>query len=93
MIRPEFMLFVITTPNRLSRSERHGGREMLYYRALLADVHVDAVGVLTPHPLHEEIAIEAAKAGKHVALQKPITTDLKSAFIQSAFLRAGGTDH
>ncbi|MEJ5362517.1 MAG: Gfo/Idh/MocA family oxidoreductase [Spirochaetota bacterium] len=49
------------------------------YRDLLADPKVDAVEILTPHALHEEMVIAAAKAGKHIALQKPMTNDLESA--------------
>ncbi len=49
------------------------------YRALLEDRDVDAVEVLTPQPLHEAMAIDAAKAGKHVALQKPMAISLESA--------------
>ncbi len=46
---------------------------------MLADPAVDAVEILTPQRLHEEMAVAAAGAGKHVALQKPMTTDLASA--------------
>ena len=49
------------------------------YWDLLADPNVDAVEILTPHALHEEVYVAASKAGKHIALQKPMTNDLKSA--------------
>lgn len=49
------------------------------YRDLLADPRVDAVEILTPQLLHEEMVLEAARAGKHIALQKPMTIDLPSA--------------
>ncbi len=45
--------------------------------ALLADPDVDLVEILTPHDRHEEHAIAALEAGKHVSLQKPPTRSLE----------------
>ena len=41
------------------------------YRELLG--HVDAVSVVTPTPLHFEIAAAFLEAGAHVLVEKPIT--------------------
>jgi predicted dehydrogenase len=49
------------------------------YRELLADREVDAVEIITPHKLHEEMVVNALDAKKHVAVQKPMTISLKSA--------------
>lgn len=49
------------------------------YRALLDDPEVDAVEILTPHTLHETMTLNSLDAGKHVALQKPMTVSKKSA--------------
>jgi predicted dehydrogenase len=49
------------------------------YRELMADPEINAVEVLTPHLLHEEQVVAAARAGKHVSVQKPMTVSLKSA--------------
>ena len=47
------------------------------YEALLADPEVDAILVLTPPNAREEIVAAAARAGKHVLMEKPVerTTD------------------
>jgi predicted dehydrogenase len=49
------------------------------YSALLDDPRVDAVDILLPHHLHCEAALAAMDAGKHVSLQKPMTTTLADA--------------
>ena len=49
------------------------------FEDLLDDAHVDAVEILVPHQFHQIIAMAAARAGKHVALQKPIARNLVEA--------------
>ena len=46
---------------------------------LLADPDLDAVIIATPDKLHAEQAIAAAKAGKHVLCEKPMTTSNEDA--------------
>lgn len=50
----------------------HGGTAYTDWRRLLDDKHVDAVLIATPHHLHEECAIAAAQAGRHIMLEKPM---------------------
>jgi predicted dehydrogenase len=42
------------------------------YESLLADDEIDVVYICTIHPAHAEWAIKAAKAGKHILVEKPI---------------------
>jgi myo-inositol 2-dehydrogenase / D-chiro-inositol 1-dehydrogenase len=42
---------------------------------VLADAAVDAVAVATPTATHGELAVRAARAGKHVFCEKPIALD------------------
>ena len=42
------------------------------YRDLLKREDIDAVVIAVPHHKHKAIAIEAAKAGKHILLEKPM---------------------
>jgi predicted dehydrogenase len=58
--------------------------------ALLADPDVDAVIVATPDATHEEQVIAAAKAGKHILCEKPMTTTLASAKPMAEAVRKAG---
>lgn len=49
------------------------------YMDLLEDKRVEAVTIAVPHYLHSKVAIEAAKAGKHVAVEKPMCKTLEEA--------------
>jgi len=49
------------------------------YQALLGDPEVEAVYISTPHPLHATWAIAAARAGKHILCEKPLTMNLAEA--------------
>ncbi len=49
------------------------------FTEMLSDPDLDAVEILTPQNFHEPMMIEAANAKKHIAVQKPMTIDLKSA--------------
>lgn len=46
---------------------------------LLADPDIDAVEIIAPQTVHEPIVLDAVRAGKHIAVQKPMTTSLDSA--------------
>lgn len=47
------------------------------YRQILADPAIDAVLVCTPTNTHADIAMEAARAGKHIFCEKPIDTSVE----------------
>ena len=46
------------------------------YEQVLADESIDAVLIATPNFLHKAQAIAAAKAGKHVLVEKPMALNL-----------------
>jgi predicted dehydrogenase len=55
--------------------EKTYGTPLKAYRdldAMLADKDIDVVDICTQHPFHPAQAIAAAKAGKHVIIEKPI---------------------
>ena len=49
------------------------------FDAVLADGEVDAVSLCSPHPFHCRQAIQAAGAGKHVLVEKPMAMDVDEA--------------
>ncbi len=57
---------------------------------VLKDPEIDAVVLPTPHSLHMKQIIQAAKAGKHVFVEKPITLTRKSAEKAIEATRAAG---
>lgn len=62
------------------------------YRALIEDDRVDAVAIVTPDFAHEDIALAAAAAGKHILCEKPLamTVDACERIVAAAD-RAGVT--
>jgi UDP-N-acetyl-2-amino-2-deoxyglucuronate dehydrogenase len=56
----------------------------------LARNDVDAVIVSTPHYLHAPLGIEAANAGKHVIVEKPMATTLEDADALIAACKVNG---
>jgi predicted dehydrogenase len=57
---------------------------------VLSDDAVDAVEICTPHHLHAEAVIAAARAGKHILCQKPLARTLEECDAMIAAAEAGG---
>lgn len=49
------------------------------YQAVIDDERINAVAIALPHPLHVEWGIKAIQAGKHVYMQKPLSTSMDEA--------------
>ncbi|HEY8965426.1 MAG TPA: aldo/keto reductase [Candidatus Methylacidiphilales bacterium] len=60
------------------------------YEALLADPGVDAIYLATPHPQHARWAIAAARAGKHLLCEKPLTLNHAEAMAVAQAARESG---
>lgn len=60
------------------------------YRALLAMEDIDLVSICTPNDQHEEMAIAALQAGKHVYIDKPLAVAGESARCIAEAARAAG---
>jgi predicted dehydrogenase len=49
------------------------------YRSLIDDPDIDAIAIATPVHAHYELALEALQAGKHVLIEKPMTSTSEQA--------------
>ncbi len=70
-----------SNPTTLASRQSEWGVSTGYtdYLELLADPAVEAVSVCTPNSSHHPITLAAAKAGKHVLCEKPVSMDLAQA--------------
>ncbi|HSL76205.1 MAG TPA: Gfo/Idh/MocA family oxidoreductase, partial [Candidatus Limnocylindrales bacterium] len=64
---------------RKAFAERHGCRAADNLDAMLADDGIDAVVLATPHSTHADLTEQAASAGKHVFVEKPLTLSVAEA--------------
>ncbi len=60
------------------------------YDALLRSDTIDAVHIALPNSMHADYAIRAAKAGKHVMVEKPLATSVAEAEAMIAAARDAG---
>ena len=74
-------------------AEFHGvGRIVDYdgYDALLRSSEIDAVYIALPNDMHADYAIRAARAGKHVLVEKPLATSEQDALAMITAAREAG---
>ncbi len=67
-------------------------KERVYsdFSMMLKNDQIDAVELLVPHHLHAPLTIEAAEAGKHISVQKPMANSLKECDEMIAATRKAG---
>jgi len=59
-------------------AEQFGSRFFANYQELL-ESSIDAVAICTPSGVHADFAVQAARAGKHVLIEKPLEISLERA--------------
>jgi predicted dehydrogenase len=66
---------------RASQKAKAWGVEKVYsdYQQVLEDKTIDLVELLTPHHLHCPMSVQAAQAGKHISVQKPMALSASEA--------------
>ena len=86
-----FVAAVTRNPaDKRALAERFGLALTASYADVLADSHIDAVVLCTPHSQHAAEVIAAAKAGKHVFVEKPFTLTRADAETAIAGCQAAG---
>lgn len=88
----EIAAVVSLNPVEAQNAERNFGakRSLPSWEAAVADPEIDAIDICTPNYLHAPIAIAAARAGKHVFVEKPMATKLEDANAMVAAARENG---
>ncbi|HEY1644050.1 MAG TPA: Gfo/Idh/MocA family oxidoreductase [Streptosporangiaceae bacterium] len=71
-------------------AEWGGGATVTDWQDVLTRDDVDAVDICAPNALHAQMAIQAAEAGKHVLVEKPMATSLAQAAAMIAAAQAAG---
>ena len=87
---PEATLIAVGGGRLAGDVAREHGVEALEPTALLARDDIDAVVVATPVPTHRPLAEAAARAGKHVMVEKPMTNTRADADAMVATADAAG---
>lgn len=91
---PQAELWGVASPTRAHVqlfAQRHGIEHWYTnYRELLARDEVDLVVIGAPNDLHCEMTLEAAAAGKHVVVEKPICLNLAEADAMIEACRTAG---
>ena len=57
-------------------AEKYGVKAFDSVEQMVKETGVEAVSICTPHPNHAKMAVEAAKLGVHVAIEKPLASTL-----------------
>ncbi len=69
---------------------KYGVRPFTDLGAMLRDARQDVLIIGTPHPLHAEAAVQAAEAGVHVLVEKPLAANLADCDAMLAAARKSG---
>ncbi len=86
--------FVAVCDSDLARAQaladRYGGRAYTDVPTMIRECAVASVFICTPHPLHARPAIEAAREGVHILVEKPLAASLEDCEAMIAAARQSG---
>ena len=69
------------SPNNAAKFAKEKGIPRSYsdYREMLKDKEIDLIDIGIPNDLHCQVVVDAARAGKHVVIEKPLCVTLEEA--------------
>lgn len=91
-LRPRLIAVADTVPDRVELAKDNFGFETGTddWRQLLDREDIDVIDITAPNAMHEEIAVAAAAAGKHIFCEKPVGIEPQAtAAIERAARKAG----
>lgn len=65
--------------SRAAFEKQYGGTAYVSVDELCADPSVEAIYIATPHQMHVDHVLAAARAGKHVLVEKPLAVSMEDA--------------
>ncbi|OGL60042.1 MAG: hypothetical protein A3J27_12900 [Candidatus Tectomicrobia bacterium RIFCSPLOWO2_12_FULL_69_37] len=82
--------FARTPASREAFVKKYGGRNFGSLDEMLQDPETEAVVIVSANSVHREHAVAAARAGKHIHLEKPMALSIKDAKAIDAACREAG---
>lgn len=93
-VKPVMKVLCGKFPEEVAVAEKWGWEESsLDWKEVVWRDDIDIVDICTPNFLHPLIAIEAAKAGKHIVCEKPLANTLKEAQEMLKAVEKAGVKH
>ncbi|CAM4004782.1 Gfo/Idh/MocA family protein [Lederbergia lenta] len=94
-IRPEMKVICGRNPEAVAEAASQFGWEehTTDWKELLKRDDIDLIDINAPSDAHKEIAMEAAKAGKHIFCEKPLALTLDDSREMLAAVEAAGVKH
>ncbi len=83
--------FARTPEARAEFADKHGCAAAPSYEAILEDPSIDGVVLATPHTTHADAIVDAARAGKHVFVEKPLALTVGDAQRAIVAIEEAGT--
>ena len=91
-LEPRLVALVHPTLERAQAAAEQFGFERASdsWQDIVNDPEIDIINIVTPNAFHEEVAIAAARAGKHIWCEKPLALTVEGALAMTEAAEAAG---